>query len=128
MDRHSGEASRIVGLQCSVLTLDRYTVFLRVHLTDSRVFSCFDLQGFASARVANHVPGLVFVQPTGDLLPSSPDATPEPEVCAHLCSSLRDSAFRDGSANSIRAGIYRRARLRVFPPGFVHTIGQLSRT
>src|SRR5580700_3670592 len=63
MDRHSGEASRIVALQCSLLALDRYAVFLRVHLTDSRVLSCFDLQGFASARVANHVPGLILPSP-----------------------------------------------------------------
>src|SRR5580700_8586588 len=63
MDRHSGEASRIVALQCSLLALDRYTVFLWVHMTDSRVLSCFDLQGFASARVANHVPRLILPSP-----------------------------------------------------------------
>src|SRR6202040_3326961 len=55
-------------------------------------------------------------QPTGDLLPSFLDATPEPEVCARLCSHLRDSAFRDGSANSTSFGIHCRARLRVSPP------------
>src|SRR5580692_11441711 len=63
MDRHSGEPSRIVGLQCSLLALDRYTVFLRVHMTDSRVLSCFDLQAFASTRVANHVPRLILPSP-----------------------------------------------------------------
>src|SRR5260370_19482966 len=63
MDRRSGEASRIVGLQRSLRALDRYTVFLRVHMTDSRVLSCFYLQGFASARVANHVSRLVLPSP-----------------------------------------------------------------
>jgi hypothetical protein len=47
---------------------------------------------------------------------------------ARLCSRLCDSAFRDGSANSICVGIHCRVRLRVFPLGVVHTLGQLRRT
>src|SRR5580700_10212455 len=127
MYRHSGEPSRIVALQCSVLALDRYTVFLRVHMTDTRVLPHRSSGPHFRAN-SEPRPRLDTARPTDGLLPSFLDVTPEPGLCARLCSRLRDSASRDGSVNSTPFGIYCRARLPGFPLGVVNTLGQLRST
>src|SRR6266542_1893078 len=63
MNGHTREASRIIGLEASVLTFDRYAIFLRIDPSDPRVITWRDALGFAPTRVAKHVTRLVLSGP-----------------------------------------------------------------